>query len=130
MIDPEMQRSTRWTSLQAVFPTPFALARTLSALLDCAEKWFESRQERTMSVSTRWLVRSWLGILPIVLAAVAYGIPEIRPTAAPWQLSADAAFYAYQVGRMGELRGPWWELGNDPRIGRPYVMKASQNPSL
>src|SRR5208283_4394336 len=125
-----MQRHLLRTRLEDVFPTPFALARALFSLLNRAEKWLESRQQQPIGSSTRWLARVWLGILPVVLAAVAYGVPEIRPSAEPWQLSGDAAFYAYQVGRMGELRGRWWELGNDPRIGRPYAMKASRNPSL
>ena len=44
--------------------------------------------------------------------------------------SPDARFYVYQLHRMGELRGRWWELGSDALVGRPYPTAAAKHPGI
>ena len=34
-------------------------------------------------------------------------------------VTGDAAFYAYQFARAGELSGQWWKMGQDDLIGAP-----------
>jgi hypothetical protein len=42
----------------------------------------------------------------------------------------DASFYVYQLERVSELGGRWWELGRDERMGYPYQTSAAKNPGL
>ena len=47
-----------------------------------------------------------------------------------WPVSGDAAFYTYQLSRMGELGGRWWKLGQDELVGAPYQPEFGKHPGV
>jgi hypothetical protein len=47
-----------------------------------------------------------------------------------WAISGDATFYAYQLARIGELRGQWWKLGQDDLVGAPYQPEFGKHPGV
>jgi hypothetical protein len=71
----------------------------------------------------------FLALLPLAVALATY----YRPLALRGQLppaAIDAGFYVYQLDRVSELNGRWWELGQDERMGHPYQTSAAKNPGL
>ncbi|MDR3634525.1 MAG: hypothetical protein P4L84_12030 [Isosphaeraceae bacterium] len=68
-----------------------------------------------------WASTALLLVLPLALALVGYQRPE---------LCGDALFYGYQLERMGEVGGRWWQIADDPQLGQPYQTEMARNPSL
>lgn len=81
----------------------------------------------------RWAGRLGLALLPLVL--VLAPVPNV--SFGPYRFGSyygnylwegladlpsggDHDFYLYQTGRMVELEGRWWQLGQDDLLGRPY----------
>jgi len=81
------------------------------------------------SCGTRgWFDRTLLAILPVVVAIAFYHPPfgiGHRTDFGP-----DSQFYIYQMGRIADAYGAWWRLGEDPRVGAPYVTGAAKNPGV
>lgn len=42
----------------------------------------------------------------------------------------DTCFYIFQMQRVAELQGRWWELGQNHPLGAPYSLGADNNPGL
>lgn len=42
----------------------------------------------------------------------------------------DTCFYIFQMQRVAELNGRWWELGQNHPMGAPYSLGADNNPGL
>ena len=71
-----------------------------------------------------------LGLLPLALVLLLDADILRRRGVAGFVGSPDARFYVYQLHRMGELRGRWWELGSDALVGRPYPTAAAKHPGI
>ena len=80
-----------------------------------------------MSKPNRWGA-ACLILLPIVLSLV-FHHPEWLAGRRS-NLGPDGHFYVYQMGRIAELNGAWWKLGDDPLVGDPYPTGAAKNPGL
>jgi hypothetical protein len=88
----------------------------------------------TGSPGERGRRRPWAGtivlaVLPLVLVVAGYYRP-ILLGARGWPISGDAGFYAYQLARVGELGGRWWELGRDELVGAPYQPEFGKHPGV
>ena len=68
-------------------------------------------------------------LLPPVMVLAGYHRPMFQG-AKEWPISGDAAFYAYQFVRIGELRGQWWKLGQDDLVGAPYQPIFGKHPGV
>ncbi len=75
-----------------------------------------------------WLGWTLLAVLPVLVAIAFYHPPFGIGQRA--DLGLDSQFYIYQMGRVADLSGAWWRLGEDPRVGAPYVTGAAKNPGL
>ena len=71
-----------------------------------------------------------LGLLPLALVLLLEADILRRRGVAGFVGTPDARFYVYQLHRMGELRGRWWELGSDALVGRPYPTAAAKHPGI
>jgi hypothetical protein len=73
----------------------------------------------------------WLALLvfPLLLALGGYYRPLLRGSGA-WPIHGDAAFYVYQLSRIGELHGQWWKLGQDDLVGGPYQPEFGKHPGV
>ncbi len=79
-------------------------------------------------MSTNRLGLLLLAALPIVLAVVFHHPEWLKGRRA--NLGPDGHFYVYQMGRVAELKGAWWKLADDDRVGFPYPTGAAKNPGL
>ncbi|MGO9598547.1 MAG: hypothetical protein ACLP7Q_11210 [Isosphaeraceae bacterium] len=68
-------------------------------------------------------------LLPPVMVLAGYHRPMFQ-RAKEWAISGDAATYAYQFARIGELRGQWWKLGQDDLVGAPYQPIFGKHPGV
>ena len=71
-----------------------------------------------------------LTILPLVLVLGGYYRSVLLGGLRDWPISGDAAFYAYQLARVGELHGQWWKLGQDEKVGSPYQPEFGKHPGV
>lgn len=72
---------------------------------------------------------AFLAVLPIAIALGAYYRPLWKTGAWP-SLTADSAFYGYQLSRAAECRGMWWRIADDPLLGRPYPTEMAKHPGF
>jgi hypothetical protein len=79
-------------------------------------------------VPTGWAGRALLVVLPVVVTIAFYH--PVWSTGRAVDLGPDSQFYIYQMGRIADLHGAWWRLGDDPRVGAPYATGAAKNPGL
>lgn len=85
---------------------------------------------RWQSSPRGWLPPLAVCLLPIIVPLLAYYGPVLRGGLSQLPAHGDAPFYIYQLSRCAELRGQWWQLGQDDMIGFPYPHGAAKNPSL
>ena len=60
-----------------------------------------------------------IGALALLLVLAGYYRPILRGGLKSASITGDAALYAYQFARAGELSGQWWKMGQDDLIGAP-----------
>ncbi|MFO0957271.1 MAG: hypothetical protein U0800_07355 [Isosphaeraceae bacterium] len=70
-----------------------------------------------------------LAVLPIAIALGAYYRPLLKTGSWP-ALAADSAFYGYQLSRAAECQGRWWQIADDPLMGRPYPTEMAKHPGF
>ncbi len=71
-----------------------------------------------------------IGVLALLLVLAGYYRPILRGELRSAPVTGDAAFYAYQFARAGELSGQWWKLGSDDLIGAPYQPVFGKHPGI
>jgi hypothetical protein len=84
----------------------------------------------------RWAI---LAAVPLLLVLVIYTRPGFRggpplyfrlERPEEWRLGADFDFYVYQLTQSCEAGGRWWEVADDPLMGRPYQTEVARSPAL
>ena len=71
-----------------------------------------------------------IGALALLLVLAGYYRPILRGGLKSAPVTGDAAFYAYQFARAGELSGQWWKMGQDDLIGAPYQPVFGKHPGI
>ena len=69
-----------------------------------------------------------LAVLPLLLIGGGY-YRNILMRRGDWPVSGDAAFYSYQLARMGELGGRWWKLGRTSSSAPPTSRNSASTPA-
>jgi hypothetical protein len=77
----------------------------------------------------RWTGGLLLAVLPLLLIASGY-YRHLLLGHGDWPVSGDAAFYAYQFARAGELGRRWWDLGQDELVGAPFQPEFGKHPGV
>jgi hypothetical protein len=78
----------------------------------------------------RWARRLGLAVFPLLVVIGVYYRPFLFDGAAVLPNLGDTQFGVYHVSRMGELKGRWWELGQDELLGHPYPTIFARQPQV
>jgi hypothetical protein len=77
-----------------------------------------------------WARRLGLAVFPLLVVIGFYYRPFLLGGAAGLPNEGDTQFGVYHVSRMGELKGRWWELGQDELLGHPYPTIFARQPQV
>ena len=111
--------------------SPFDPAASPSAESDRSRSLLHRprRREKQWRKSSATMGPVVLALLPVVLSLI-YLARALYCCPTGVHPSGDAQLYVYQLTRIGEVNGRWWELGTDPLVGHPYQSSAAKMPGI